>query len=89
MYNEMVRQSGFGVEEITSKPDLGATTLSKFPLYAEIEPFMLDEVNVNPDILTDDGCGSSSGNLHLQGQGAARFVSKLQRSKSSENGDVR
>ena len=30
--------SGFGVEELTSKPDLRATVLAKFPLYEAMEP---------------------------------------------------
>ena len=81
VYDEMERQSGFGVEEITTKPDLRATTLAKFPLYEAMAPFMLEKVNVNPHIVVEVGSAKSTGNMHVQGQGAADFVTKITNSK--------
>ena len=76
--------SGFGIEHLTSKPDLRATVLPKFPLYEAMEPFMLEKVNVNPVLIVEAGAeASATSKLNVRGTGASKFKSDLKKSKES------
>lgn len=74
--------SGFGIEDLTSKPDLRATVLSKFPLYEAMEQFMLEKVNVNPVLIVEAGAAASAtSKVNVRGTGASKFRSDLKKSK--------